>query len=49
MRKASFWLGVAGVSILAQFGLELAARKSGWVGLQRFTNFIHCGPGGTAS
>jgi hypothetical protein len=46
-RKASFWLAVGGVAILAQFALELAARKLPVPGLQRFTEFTHCGPGGT--
>jgi len=45
-RKASFWLAVGGVAILAQFALELAARKLPVPGLQRFTDFVHCGPGG---
>lgn len=44
-RKASFWLAVGGVSILANFTLELAARKLPWSGLQRFVQFTHCGPG----
>ena len=47
-RKASFWLAVGGVAILAQFALELAARKLPVPGLQRFTDFVHCGPGGAA-
>jgi len=49
-RKASFWLAVGGVSILAQFALELAARKLPVPGLRRFTDFTHCGPsaGGSA-
>lgn len=45
-RKASFWLAVGGVSILASFGLELAARKLPVAGLRRFADFVHCGPGG---
>lgn len=47
-RKASFWLAVGGVSILANFALELAARKLPSVGLKRFNDFVHCGPGGAA-
>lgn len=46
-RRASFWLAVGGVSILAHFGVELAARKIPAPGLQRFVSFIHCGPGGS--
>lgn len=47
-RKASFWLAVGGVAILANFGLELAARKLPIPGLKRFNDFVHCGPGGAA-
>jgi len=47
-RKASFWLAVAGTAILANFTVELAARKLPIPGLQRFVQFIHCGPGGNA-
>ena len=47
-RKASFWLAVAGVAILANFGLELAAAKLPVPGLQRFAQFTHRGPGGSA-
>jgi hypothetical protein len=47
-RKASFWLAVGGVAILANFALELAAAKVPIPGLRRFTNFVHCGPGGAA-
>lgn len=46
-RRASFWLAVAGTSILANFGLELAARKLPIPGLARFVEFVHCGPGGS--
>jgi hypothetical protein len=46
-RKASFWLAVGGVAILAQFAVEVAARKIPNAGLQRFVQFIHCGPGGS--
>lgn len=45
-RKAGFWLAVGGVAILANFALELAARKIPIPGLRRFTEFVHCGPGG---
>jgi len=46
MRKASFWLAVAGVSLLSNAGLELAARYIPAPGFQRLVHFIHCGPGG---
>lgn len=46
-RRASFWLAVAGVSVLASFGLELAARKLPIPGLARFVEFTHHGPGGS--
>lgn len=46
VRKASFWLAVAGVSVLAQAGLELVARYVPSQGLQRLVSFVHCGPGG---
>lgn len=44
-RKLAFWGTVAGVSILANFGLELLARKVPIPGLARFAAFTHCGPG----
>ncbi len=43
MKRATFWLTVAGVSILANFGLELVAQKVPQLGLQRFTAFTHLG------
>jgi hypothetical protein len=45
-RKIAFVLGVAGISLLANFALELAAAKLPSEGLRRFVNFVHCGPGG---
>jgi hypothetical protein len=45
-RKAGFWLAVGGTAIIANFVVELAARKLPLPGLQRFVSFIHCGPGG---
>jgi len=45
-RRTAFWLGVAGVSILAQFGLEVVADKFPQLGLARFTAYTHRGPGG---
>lgn len=44
-KKAAFWVAVAGTSILANFGLELAARKLPHKGLARFVEFVHNGPG----
>lgn len=40
-RRLTFWLGVAGVSILANFGLELAAARLGGSGLTGFAAFTH--------
>lgn len=40
-RHVSFWLAVAGVSVLANFALEAAAEYS--PGLARFTAFAHRG------
>jgi hypothetical protein len=48
VKKTSFWLTVAGVSILANFALELAARKAPSAGLRRLAEFTHYGPGGQA-
>lgn len=42
-RRAAFWAGVAGVSILANFGLELVTAKFPQLGLAKFTNFTHNG------
>jgi len=44
-RKASFWLAVGGVSILANFTLELVRAKFPQSGLDRFTSFVHRGGG----
>jgi hypothetical protein len=44
-RKAAFWVAVGGVSILSSFALELVARKVPSLGLARFTEFVHSGPG----
>jgi hypothetical protein len=43
VKKASFWFAVAGVSVLANYGLELAAAKFPNVGLARFTATAHRG------
>ncbi len=46
-RRAAFWLAVAGVSLLAQAGIEIVADKlPGVPGLQRFVAYIHRGPSG---
>jgi hypothetical protein len=42
-RKAFFWIAVAGVSIGANFGLELASDKFPQLGLARFTAYTHKG------
>lgn len=43
-KKASFWLAVGGVSILANFALELLADKVPSLGLSRFVAYTHRGP-----
>ncbi len=43
VRRVAFWSAVAGVSILANFGLELAAEKYPQLGLARFTAYTHKG------
>ena len=42
-RRLSFWLAVGGVSILANFALELVAEKAPQLGLARFASFTHKG------
>ena len=42
-RRLSFWVTVAGVSVLAQFGLEVLASKTKSPGLAKFTAFSHRG------
>lgn len=41
MHKLAFWIGVAGVSILANYAVEVAASHS--PGLARFTAKLHQG------
>jgi hypothetical protein len=41
MRKISFWAGVAGVSILANYAVEVVAPK--FPGLARFAAKLHQG------
>jgi hypothetical protein len=45
-RKASFWLAVGGVAILANFAIELIADKVNNPGLSRFVAYAHRGPAG---
>lgn len=44
-RRLAFWGAVAGVSILAQLGLELAADRLPSLGLNRLTAYTHKGKG----
>lgn len=44
-KKVAFWVAVGGVSIVSQFALELFARKVPSIGLARFVEFTHNGPG----
>lgn len=45
-KKAAFWVAVGGVSVLSQFLVELAADKLPFLGLSRFTAYIHRGNNG---
>lgn len=49
VRRGAFWVQVAGVAILANFALELAADKAPSLGLRRFTDYVHRGPSGGTS
>jgi len=42
-RRLAFWLGVAGVSVLANFGAEVIAQRFPQVGFAKFVNFTHGG------
>lgn len=42
-RRLSFWIAVAGVSILANFGLEVAADRFPQLGLAKFVAYTHKG------
>ncbi len=42
-RRLAFWFGVAGVSILANFGAELVATRWPQLGLSQFVAFTHKG------
>lgn len=44
-RRFSFWAAVAGVSILANFGLEVLADRVPSLGLRQFTGYTHRGRG----
>lgn len=46
MRKLAFWGAVAGVSILANLGLEIAAHQTKSPGLQRLAAMTHLGAAG---
>lgn len=48
-RKLAFWGAVAGVSILANLGLEVLAHRTGNAGLLRFTALTHLGAGQSAN
>ena len=42
-RRATFWGAVAGVAILANFGLEVVSSRFPQLGLAQFTAFTHKG------
>lgn len=42
-KRLSFWLGVAGVSIAANFLLEVAAQRFPQLGLAEFVAYTHKG------
>lgn len=44
-RRLSFWMAVAGVSVLANFGLEVLTERFPQLGLSKFTSFAHKGKG----
>jgi hypothetical protein len=46
-RKIFFWTTVAGVAILAPFGLRLVAEKVPSQGLKQLVTYINSAPGGT--
>lgn len=45
MRRLSFWVAVAGVSVLANFALELVSDRASVPGLSQFTAYTHRGLG----
>lgn len=42
-RRLAFWVGVAGVSVFANFVIELAADKFPQLGLTRLVHYTHRG------
>lgn len=40
-KKASFWIAVGGVAVIAPFALQLAADKLPFPGLKRFVGYIY--------
>jgi hypothetical protein len=44
-KKIAFWLGVAGVAVLANFGVELLSDHVQIPGLQELVAYTHRGPG----
>jgi hypothetical protein len=44
-RRAAFWATVGGVSILANFLLEVVAERVPQLGLRKFAAFTHLGLG----
>lgn len=42
-KRLGFWLAVAGVAVLANFGVELLAEKVPSLGLREFVAFTHRG------
>jgi hypothetical protein len=48
-RRASFWIAVAGVSIFANFAIEVLSDRVPSLGLRQFVAYAHKGPAeGTA-
>ena len=45
VRRLAFWGGVAAVSVLANFGVEIAAEKYPNAGFARFVAYTHRGKG----
>lgn len=42
-RRASFWIAVAGVSVMANFAIEVLADRVPSLGLRQFTAYTHKG------
>ena len=45
MRRLTFWGAVAGVSVLANFAVEVIAHRYPQVGLSKFVAYTHRGLG----